>query len=244
MPRPVNAGSDPDAPTTLRASPRHDHPDAPARRRGHPWPLGHASAVPTDRGARGLSEETTTRPRGRARLTPRRSSRQKPCSGQNPGRESPAIIHGAPQRADVPDLARAPHPARSMAASCPRTIALAITATDRGRLTWRRCEMSVCDRLRPDELRSNDGVCRSLTAARGSSGRVGRILVKPASASHAHGDLAGCCRGTAGRKTGIRARLPTGSGCSAGSRDSLTDQEPPLGLTTTTATGASRLIEA
>src|SRR5664279_2356834 len=47
---PVNAGRDPkalnDAP---RASPRLDHPDAPARSRGRTWPLEHASAVLTDR---------------------------------------------------------------------------------------------------------------------------------------------------------------------------------------------------
>src|SRR5450755_4337015 len=74
----------------LRASPRHDHPDAPARRRGHPWPPEHASAVPTN-------EESTTRPQERTRLPPAAPTAKNPCSGQNPGRESPTVIHGAPK---------------------------------------------------------------------------------------------------------------------------------------------------
>jgi hypothetical protein len=54
----------------LRASPRNDHPDAPARRRGHPWPLETSSAVPTDRRPRGLGEGSTTRPQRRTRVPP------------------------------------------------------------------------------------------------------------------------------------------------------------------------------
>jgi hypothetical protein len=86
MPRPRQRGQRSRRPNdALRASPRHDHPDAPARRRGHPWPLERASAVPTDRGVRGLSEETTTRPRGRARLTPAAPAAKSPAQGRIPG---------------------------------------------------------------------------------------------------------------------------------------------------------------
>ncbi len=75
---------------------RHDHPDAPARRRGHPWPLEHASAVPTIAGHG--AQRAVHNPAAEAHATStRRSDDQKPCSGRNLDRESPPIIHGAPQ---------------------------------------------------------------------------------------------------------------------------------------------------
>ncbi len=74
---------------------RHDHPDAPARRRGHPWPLEHASAVPTIAGHG--AQRAVHNPAAEAHPTStRRSDDQKPCSGRNLDRESPPIIHGAP----------------------------------------------------------------------------------------------------------------------------------------------------
>ncbi len=74
---------------------RHDHPDAPARRRGHPWPLEHASAVPTIAGHG--AQRAVHNPAAEAHATStRRSDDQKPCSGRNLDRESPPIIHGAP----------------------------------------------------------------------------------------------------------------------------------------------------
>ena len=74
---------------------RHDHPDAPARRRGHPWPLEHASAVPTIAGHG--AQRAVHNPAAEAHATSTlRSDDQKPCSGRNLDRESPRIIHGAP----------------------------------------------------------------------------------------------------------------------------------------------------
>ncbi len=76
---------------------RHDHPDAPARRRGHPWPLEHASAVPTIAGHG--AQRAVHNPAAEAHATSTlRSDDQKPCSGRNLDRESPPIIHGAPTR--------------------------------------------------------------------------------------------------------------------------------------------------
>jgi hypothetical protein len=76
---PVNAGSDPNAPKR-----RHDHPDAPARRRGRPWPLEHASAMPTDRRPPGLGAGSTTRPQRRTRLPPARRRSKAPAQGRIP----------------------------------------------------------------------------------------------------------------------------------------------------------------
>ena len=82
----------------LRGESRHDHPDAPARRRGHPWPLEHASAVPTIAGHG--AQRAVHNPAAEAHATStRRSDDQKPCSGRNLDRESPPIIHGAPSLA-------------------------------------------------------------------------------------------------------------------------------------------------
>ena len=79
---------------------RHDHPDAPARRRGHPWPLEHASAVPTIAGHG--AQRAVHNPAAEAHATStRRSDDQKPCSGRNLDRESPPIIHGAPALAGI-----------------------------------------------------------------------------------------------------------------------------------------------
>ena len=70
-PRPRQRGQRPQRPNdALRASPRHDHPDAPVRRRGHPRPLEHASAVPTDPRPPRLGERSTTRAQTRIRLPP------------------------------------------------------------------------------------------------------------------------------------------------------------------------------
>ncbi len=94
---PVNAGSDPTPPNdALWGESRHDHPDAPARRRGHPWPLEHASAVPTIAGHG--AQRAVHNPAAEAHATSTlRSDDQKPCSGRNLDRESPPIIHGAPK---------------------------------------------------------------------------------------------------------------------------------------------------
>ncbi len=82
---------------------RHDHPDAPARRRGHPWPLEHASAVPTIAGHG--AQRAVHNPAAEAHATSTlRSDDQKPCSGRNLDRESPPIIHGAPNK--PPSLAQ------------------------------------------------------------------------------------------------------------------------------------------
>ena len=79
---------------------RHDHPDAPARRRGHPWPLEHASAVPTIAGHG--AQRAVHNPAAEAHATSTlRSDDQKPCSGRNLDRESPPIIHGAPKKMSI-----------------------------------------------------------------------------------------------------------------------------------------------
>ncbi len=91
----------------LRAIPRHDHPDAPTRRRGHPWPLVCARAVPINPAAEDSRRPTTPTAKAHATST-RRSGRQTPCSEPNPGPESPTIIHGAPKLADEPALQLAP----------------------------------------------------------------------------------------------------------------------------------------
>src|SRR5450755_3932567 len=58
---PINAGRGPNAPNDApRASPRLDHPDAPTRRRGRPWPLEHASAVLHRSPATGARDRSTT----------------------------------------------------------------------------------------------------------------------------------------------------------------------------------------
>jgi hypothetical protein len=82
-----------------------------ARRRGHPWPLEQALAVPTNRYARlGRVGRGVHNPAAEAYTTStRRSYGQKPCSARNPGRESPTIIHGAPEilaRADLIEFDR------------------------------------------------------------------------------------------------------------------------------------------
>ena len=90
----------------LWAESRHDRPDAPARRRGHPWPLGHASAVPTIAGHRAQRADHNPSSRG-ARTSPLRSDDQKPCSGRNldPRNGSP-IIHGGPRSSATSDRSR------------------------------------------------------------------------------------------------------------------------------------------
>jgi hypothetical protein len=101
---PINAGRGPNAPNDApRASPRLDHPDAPARRRGRPWPLEHASAVLTDRRPPGLGRGPQLAAEAHTTST-RRANGQKPCSGQNTGRESPTITLGAPEK--LKNLAR------------------------------------------------------------------------------------------------------------------------------------------
>ena len=93
---PVNAGRAPDAPNDApTGESRHDHPDAPARRRGRPWPLEHASPVLTDRRPPGLGRGPQPAAETHTTST-RRADGQKPCSGQNTGRESPTITPGAP----------------------------------------------------------------------------------------------------------------------------------------------------
>ena len=105
---------------------RHDHPDAPARRRGHPWPLEHASAVPTIAGHG--AQRAVHNPAAEAHATStRRSDDQKPCSGRNLDRESPPIIHGAPENEGRSASAAESWPERG--SSTPEAAARPTTAT-------------------------------------------------------------------------------------------------------------------
>ena len=115
---------------------RHDHPDAPARRRGHPWPLEHASAVPTIAGHG--AQRAVHNPAAEAHATStRRSDDQKPCSGRNLDRESPPIIHGAPAIGGT-------HPGRS---SCVRNVVTPSRSGCAGKPTVRKAQLPGGNRM-------------------------------------------------------------------------------------------------